>query len=44
MLKYRHRVLLAIATFAWLRIDGTEILIPDAYGESVPEAAVPALG
>jgi predicted MFS family arabinose efflux permease len=36
--------MLAIAALAWLRIDATELLIPDEQPESVPAAAVPALG
>ena len=35
--------LLAVAALAWLRIDATEILIPEGHTESVPETAVPAL-
>ena len=36
--------MLAIAALAWLRIDATEVLIPEGHGESVPETAIPALG
>lgn len=36
--------MLAIAALAWLRIDATELLIPDEHSESIPVAAAPALG
>jgi len=36
--------MLAIAVVAWLRIDATELLIPEEQLELVPEPAVPALG
>jgi len=32
------------AVLAWLRIDATELLIPEEHGELVPEPAVPVLG
>ena len=35
--------MLAVAALAWLRIDATEVLIPEELTESV-ETAVPALG
>lgn len=34
---------LVVAAFAWLRIDATEVLIPEEHGGSVPETAIPAL-
>ena len=37
-------LLLSIAALAWLRIDATEVLIPEELGPSLPVAAVPALG
>ena len=36
--------MLAIAALAWLRIDATEVLIPEDPVAEVPEAAVAALG
>jgi hypothetical protein len=36
--------MLAIAAFAWLRVDATEELIPEEHIESIPETAIPALG
>ncbi len=36
--------MLAVAAFAWLRIDAAEELIPEEHIESVPENAIPALG
>jgi MFS family permease len=36
--------MLAIAALAWLRIDATEVLIPEDPVAAVPEAAVAALG
>jgi ACS family glucarate transporter-like MFS transporter len=36
--------MLAIAALAWLRIDATEVLIPEGHDELVPETAVPVLG
>jgi MFS family permease len=36
--------LLAGAAIAWLRIDATEVLIPEELTESVPETVLPALG
>jgi len=36
--------MLAVAAFAWLRIDAAEELIPEEHLESVPENAIPALG
>jgi cyanate permease len=35
--------MLAVAALAWLRIDATELLIPEGHSESVPETAIPAL-
>ncbi len=35
---------LAVAALAWLRIDATELLIPEEHSESVPETAILALG
>lgn len=36
-------LMLTMAALAWLRIDATEELIPEAQTESVLETAVPAL-
>jgi MFS family permease len=37
-------LMLTIAALAWLRVDATEELIPEKQTESMPEAAVPAMG
>src|SRR5258705_11374894 len=36
--------MLATAALAWLRIDATEVLIPEEHYESFPETAIPPLG